>query len=421
MAMSFISRLYGKSALKIPFSIKTLKPAIQPLGTISRCISSGDRDSSFKYGDLNVQLTRHQQPRPNYDKLIFGTHFSDHMFEVGWSRSNGWEEPRIVPLHNLSLHPAASSLHYAIELFEGMKAFRGVDGKVRMFRPNHNMERMIRSAKRTGLPTFDGEELLRCIAKLLCIDRDWVPRSLTSSMYIRPTLISTEPTIGVHPPNHALLFVLAGPVGPYFPSGGFVPVTLLADEVNVRAWKGGVGQYKLGCNYAPGIVPQIEAQKKGCQQILWLYGDDYKVTEAGTMNCFMFWENKQGEMELITPGLDGTILPGVTRISILELVRDWGEFKVTERAFTMDELLEGLKENRVKEVFGAGTACVVCPVGQILFKDVMYEIPTMKEGAPLASRLLKTLNDIQYGQVKSPWAVDIEDLAEEEEGIRHKA
>ncbi|PIK48736.1 putative branched-chain-amino-acid aminotransferase, cytosolic-like [Apostichopus japonicus] len=276
----------------------------------------------------------------------------------------------------------------------------------------------------------------------------------------------------------------------------------------------------LCSNYAPGIVPQMEAQKKGCQQILWLYGDDYKVTEAGTMNCFMFWENKQGgrctvtpkkkkklvaqrsdnsekwveiykkpkngerggelyvklaskrtfpiwrswnpsvvkldnlfresnttkflgvtvaptptgtgrdgakepyggcKMELVTPDLDGTILPGVTRISILELVREWGEFKVTERSFTMQELLEGLKENRVKEVFGAGTACVVCPVGQILFKGEMYEIPTMKDGAPLASRLLKTLNDIQYGRIKSPWAVDIEDLAEEEEGIRRKA
>ncbi|PIK54146.1 putative branched-chain-amino-acid aminotransferase, cytosolic-like [Apostichopus japonicus] len=177
----------------------------------------------------------------------------------------------------------------------------------------------------------------------------------------------------------------------------------------------------LCSNYAPGIVPQMEAQKKGCQQILWLYGDDYKVTEAGTMNCFMFWENKQGEMELVTPDLDGTILPGVTRISILELVREWGELKVTERSFTMQELLEGLKENRVKEVFGAGTACVVCPVGQILFKGEMYEIPTMKDGAPLASRLLKTLNDIQYGRIKSPWAVDIEDLAEEEEGIRRKA
>lgn len=419
MALASIVKYIGRSS-------QTIAVLSEQIGCRSfvasqiRYLSTSNLET-FKYADLSIQIRENRLPKPDFNNLVFGKNFTDHMLEVEWTADDGWGCPRIVPFHHLTLHPAATSLHYAIELFEGMKGYRGVDGKVRLFRPNMNMERMVRTAKRAGLPSFDKEELTRCIAKLLSVDRDWIPQDTSSSIYIRPTLISTEPTIGVLPPRHALLYVITGPVGPYFQSGTFNPVTLLADDVHVRAWKGGVGQYKMGCNYGPGIVPQVLASQKGCQQILWLFGDNYEITEAGTMNCFMFWENKKGEMELVTPSLDGTILPGVTRASILELARHWGEFKVTEGSFTMEDLLLALKEKRVKELFGAGTACVVCPIGKVLFKDVMYDIPTMSEGAPLATRFLNTLTDIHYGKVKSDWTCDIDELVDEEEGMRRKA
>ncbi|XP_071477413.1 branched-chain-amino-acid aminotransferase, cytosolic-like, partial [Diadema antillarum] len=273
---------------------------------------------------------------------------------------------------------------------------------------------------------FNGEELIRCMARLVHMDRDWVPNSQSSSLYMRPTLIGTEPTLGVNYPSHSLLFVILGPVGPYFTTGTFSPVTLYADTENVRAWKGGVGFAKLGCNYAPTIMPQRAAEQKGCQQILWLYGDDHYLTEVGTMNIMVFWDNENGERELITPPLDGTILPGVTRMSLLDLAREWGEFKVTERRLTMDEFKRALSEKRIVEFFGAGTACVVCPIGKVLYKGEMLEVPTMDNGAKLCRRFYDSLMDIQYGRIPHEWAVEIDDiidleLSDEESSISSTA
>uniref|UniRef100_A0A670XSR0 Branched-chain-amino-acid aminotransferase n=1 Tax=Pseudonaja textilis TaxID=8673 RepID=A0A670XSR0_PSETE len=252
-------------------------------------------------------------------------------------------------------------------LFEGMKAYRGVDGKIRLFRPRLNMDRMLRSAARATLPGFDKEELLQCIQKLVEVEKEWVPYSTSASLYIRPTLIGTEPSLGVKKPSRAILYVILSPVGPYFTSGTFNPVSLWADPKYVRAWKGGTGDCKLGGNYGSSIYAQREAMELGCQQVLWLYGDDHQITEVGTMNLFLYWRNEDGEDELATPPLDGIILPGVTRQSILDLARKWGEFKVSERYITMSDLTTALKEKRVKEMFGAGTACVVCPVSTILY------------------------------------------------------
>ncbi|XP_076027056.1 branched-chain-amino-acid aminotransferase, mitochondrial isoform X2 [Genypterus blacodes] len=326
------------------------------------------------------------------------------MLTINWSEKDGWEVPQIKPFQNLSLHPATSALHYSIELFEGMKAFRGVDNHIRLFRPMMNMDRMHRSADRSCLPLFDKGEMLECIKKLLEVEQEWVPHSLSSSLYIRPTFIATEPSLGVSPPGRAMIFVIISPVGPYFATGSFNPVSLLADPAFVRAWKGGVGAYKMGGNYGPTISVQKEAVKRGCQQVLWLYGEQEEITEVGTMNLFIYWTNEQGEKELVTPPLDGIILPGVTRQSLLDLARGWGEFKVTERKLNMKDLLGALESGRVMEVFGAGTACVVCPVGSLLYKDKTYEVPMQQDGPDLAKRFFKELTDIQYGRTPSDWA-----------------
>lgn len=326
------------------------------------------------------------------------------MLEVEWTESAGWGRPRISPIHNIQLHPSAQVFHYATELFEGTKAYRGVDNKIRLFRPELNMKRMNVTAQRATLPTFNGDELIRCIRKLVEIEKEWVPYSQTSTLYIRPTLIATEACIGVHKSKAALLFVIAGPVGPYFTTG-FKPVSLLASPKFVRAWEGGCGGYKMGSNYGPTIGPQIEAAKHNCQQVLWLYGPDHEVTEVGTMNLFAFWTNEKGEKELVTPSLDkGLILPGITRQSLLDLARGWGEFKVTERSLYMKEIVTALKEKRLKELFGAGTACIVCPVESILYDETSLQIPTMSEGAPITMRFHKELTDIQYGRVQHSWA-----------------
>uniref|UniRef100_A0AAX7VPU2 Branched-chain-amino-acid aminotransferase n=1 Tax=Astatotilapia calliptera TaxID=8154 RepID=A0AAX7VPU2_ASTCA len=342
-----------------------------------------------------ILFTALTTPKPEPSTLLFGKQFSDHMLTINWSEKGGWESPQIKPFQNLSLHPASSALHYSIELFEGMKAYRGVDNHIRLFRPMLNMERMHRSADRSSLPLFDKGELLECIKKLVEIDQEWVPYSQDASLYIRPTYIGTEPSLGVSRPGKAMIFVIIGPVGPYFSTGSFNPVSLLADPAFVRAWKGGVGAYKMGGNYGPTIAVQNEAVKRGCQQVLWLYGQDEEITEVGTMNLFIYWTNEKGEKELVTPPLDGIILPGVTRQSLLDLGRSWGEFKVTERTMGMKELLGALDAGRVLEVFGAGTACVVCPVGSLLYKGKMYQIPTMQNGPDLAKRFYKELTDIQ--------------------------
>ncbi|XP_052279510.1 branched-chain-amino-acid aminotransferase, cytosolic-like isoform X2 [Dreissena polymorpha] len=331
------------------------------------------------------------------------------MLEVDWSESKGWEKPRICPMKNFQIHPAAKCLHYAVELFEGMKAFRGVDNRIRLFRPMENMKRMLTSAERSALPTFEGRELVELIKKLISIDVDWVPKASKeqpSSLYVRPTYIATEPTLGVAISTTAKLFVIIGPVGPYYATG-LAPVKLLADPQYVRSWPGGSGGFKMGCNYAPTLYTQTIAASHGCQQVLWLFGDDHQLTEVGAMNLFTFWVNEHGEKELVTAPLDGLVLPGVTRKSLLELSKKWGEFKVTERKYTMKEVTKALNENRLLEMFGAGTACVVSPIDGLFYKNEMLKIPTMNNPA-VTNRCMKELLDIQYGRTPSDWVELVE-------------
>uniref|UniRef100_A0A8C6G124 branched-chain-amino-acid transaminase n=1 Tax=Moschus moschiferus TaxID=68415 RepID=A0A8C6G124_MOSMO len=325
--------------------------------------------------DLIITRATVLKEKPDPSTLVFGTVFTDHMLTVEWSLELGWEKPRIKPLQNLSLHPGSSAFHYAVELFEGLKAFRGVDNKIRLFRPNLNMDRMYRSAMRATLPAFDKKELLECIQQLVKLDEEWVPYSTSASLYIRPTFIGTEPSLGVKKPTKALLFVILSPVGPYFSSGSFNPVSLWANPKYVRAWKGGTGDCKMGGNYGSSLFAQCEAVENACQQVLWLYGEDNQITEVGTMNLFLYWINEDGGNPL--------------RFLLS------GEFKVSERYLTMDDLTTAVEENRVREMFGSGTACVVCPVSTILYKGETIHIPTMENGPKLASRILEKLTDIQ--------------------------
>ncbi|XP_012946406.1 branched-chain-amino-acid aminotransferase, cytosolic [Aplysia californica] len=365
--------------------------------------------SSFKAEELQVRLTSTPAAKPDNDKLTFGHHFTDHMLEIDWSEKHGWAPPVIKPVTTLNLHPAAKVFHYACELFEGMKAYRCVDGKIRLFRPMENMSRMAVTGARTSLPSFDTAELLKCLKKLVSVDQEWVPYSEKCSLYIRPTFIGIEPTLGITYPNEAKIFIILGPVGPYFPTG-MKPISLLADPQYVRAWPGGCGNFKMGSNYAPTVSIQAAAAKLGCQQVLWLYGDDHEMTEVGTMNLFVYWINEQGEEELITPPLEsGLILPGITRKSLLELAREWSEFKVTEQKLTMSRFVKAIREGRVKEVFGAGTACIVCPVDKILYQGEELVISTMNDPEHLTQRFYKEINDIHYYRKAHPWMETIEE------------
>ncbi|XP_042232429.1 branched-chain-amino-acid aminotransferase, cytosolic-like isoform X2 [Homarus americanus] len=364
---------------------------------------------SFKASDLHIDFCPPEQlkSKPAVKDLVFGRNFTDHMLKIYYNDQSGWGKPRITPLQDLRLHPAAKVLHYAVELFEGMKAFRGVDDEIRLFRPGKNMERMNRTAARSSLPTFDSEELIKLLKKIISIDQEWVPHTESSSLYIRPTMIGTEPTLGVQRPTEALLFVILCPVGPYFASG-FKPVSLLADPQYVRAWPGGVGMMKMGSNYGPTLEIQKQAEARSLHQVLWLFGPEHRITEVGAMNIMVFLDKGNGERELVTPPLDGLILPGVTRDSILSLARQWKEFTVSERDITMAEIVQAKSEGKLLEMFGAGTAAVVTPVGEIHYEGQVIKIPTMEHENPLTQRFFDAIKDIQYGRVKSEWTVPIE-------------
>ncbi|XP_047385217.1 branched-chain-amino-acid aminotransferase, mitochondrial isoform X2 [Sciurus carolinensis] len=364
--------------------------------------------TNFKAADLQLQMTQEPQKKPSpSDPLVFGKTFTDHMLMVEWDRKKGWGWPRIQPFQNLILHPACSALHYSLQLFEGMKAFKGADQQVRLFRPWLNMDRMLRTALRLCLPSFDKVELLECIRRLIEVDKAWVPERVGTSLYVRPVLMGNEDSLGVSSATRALLYVILCPVGSYFPGDSVTPVSLLADPTFIRAWMGGVGDYKMGGNYGPTVLLQQEAQKKGCEQVLWLYGPDHHLTEVGTMNIFVYWTHEDGVLELVTPPLDGIILPGVVRQSLLDLARTWGEFRVVERKITMKELLQALEEGRVREVFGSGTACQVCPVHRILYEDKHLHIPTMENGPELTLRFQKELKAIQYGTKAHEWMLPV--------------
>lgn len=370
----------------------------------------GEPEQYFKYEDLRVKLAApyQLQPKPDAKDLGFGKYFTDHMLKINYQvQLGGWQKPEIIPFENLSIHPAAKALHYAIQLFEGMKAYRGVDDKIRLFRPDLNMKRMNLAAHRSGLPIFNGEELIKCMKRLIQIDQEWVPHSETSTLYIRPTLIGTEATFGVMAPESALLFVVLSPVSAYYKTSTDGAVSIFADPNVVRAFPGGVGNRKVGSNYGPTIEATTRAAQLGHQQVLWLFGADHQLTEVGSMNIFMVYINENGDKQLSTPPLNGLILPGITRRSILELASQWEDLVVKEEVITMDTVITLNKQGRLLEMFGAGTAAVISPVSRIGFLENNVHIPTMQQAQPVFQRLKDTLLAIQYGHIDHPYSVII--------------
>ncbi|KAJ9622431.1 hypothetical protein H2203_006651 [Taxawa tesnikishii (nom. ined.)] len=332
------------------------------------------------------------------------------MVTAVWRNTTGWEAPEIKPYGPLTLMPTASVLHYATECFEGLKLYRGYDGSLRVFRIRKNCERMRRSALRIALPDFEPAELEKLIIKLCEVDgARWLPKDRPGSfLYIRPTMIGTDATLGVQMPREAMLFIIIScfPI----PAAANQGLKLLASkEDSVRAWPGGFGFAKVGANYGPSLIASGEAQKRGYNQILWLFGPEGWVTEAGAMNIFFMWNTKEGRKQLVTAPLEGNmILEGVTRASVLDLARTnlKDEVEVVERKFTIGEIAEAVEEGRMIEAFAAGTAYFITPVGTIGWKDKDMSIPLSEGTIGAYTQKFKTwLEDIMYGRQSHEWGI----------------
>ena len=337
-------------------------------------------------------------------KLGFGKIFTDHMFTMIYKDGKGWHNAVIEPYHTLQLDPTAMCLHYGQEIFEGLKAYRGQDGSIYLFRPTENIKRMNLSAERLCMAHIDEDLFMEGMKKLVLLEKDWIPHGAGTSMYIRPTMIATEAALGVHPANEYLFFIVVGPVGAYYPQG-FSPTKMFVSEEYVRAVRGGIGNVKAAGNYAASLYASRIATNMGYTQVLWLDAAEKKyVEEVGTSNIFFVIGN-----ELITPPLAGSILPGVTRNSVIALARHLGK-KVVERPISIAEVIKTSKNGSLKEAFASGTAAVISPVGHINFRDKEYAINGGKTGA-LAEKLYNEILKIQYGMAEDPfgWRVKISD------------
>ncbi|MFH1480323.1 MAG: branched-chain amino acid aminotransferase [Pseudomonadota bacterium] len=349
--------------------------------------------------EIKVTPVRPEQLKPkptDESKLGFGDIFTDHMFLMDYQTGKGWFDPRIEPYSQLSIDPAAMALHYGQEIFEGLKAYYGKDGGIYLFRPMENIKRMNRSAVRLCMQEVDPELVMEGIKKLIFLDREWIPRSQGTSLYIRPTMVATEPHLGVRPAHEYLFFVIIGPVGAYYKEG-LNPVKIHVEDKFVRAAVGGTGDTKTAGNYAASLMAAEEAKKKGFTQVLWLDAAERRfVEEVGTMNMFFVIGD-----ELITAPLTGSILPGITRDSVIHIVRDWG-MTVSERSLAIDEVIDAAKNGRLKEAFGTGTAAVISPVGQITYKGVDHIVAGGKMG-DLSQRLYNEIVAIQYAEKEDPY------------------
>ena len=327
----------------------------------------------------------------DFENLGFGEVFSDHMFSMDYENGE-WINQRIEPYGKIEFEPAMCTLHYAQAVFEGLKAFHVRDGSINIFRPEKNLERMNRSNERMCMPTIDEDMFFDAMTELIKLERDWIPKDTGHSLYIRPFIFGTENFLGVHPSSTYRFMIILSPVGAYYKEG-FNPVSLLVPEEYVRAVKGGVGDVKTAGNYAASLLPAEIAQKKGFTQVLWLDGEHHKyIDEVGTMNIFFVIDD-----EVITPPLEGSILPGVTRDTALDLTKSWG-MKVNERRISIDELIQSSKEGRLQEVFGTGTAAVISPVDEIQYRDTNININHGQIG-PIARRLFDEISGIQYGEI----------------------
>lgn len=345
--------------------------------------------------NLQVAVTKTRQPGtlPANGEYGFGRYFSDHMFSVDYEVERGWYDLRITPYAPIPMDPGASVLHYGQALFEGMKAYRGDDNKIRLFRPEMNYKRMCDGAERLCMQMPSLDIFLQGLDSIVRTDHSWIPNQPGTALYLRPTLIGTEGFLGVRPSNQYLFYVIASPVGGYY-GEGIGCVKIWVEQKYSRAARGGIGAVKAGGNYASSLRAAFDSKKQGYAQVLWLDAAEKKyVEEVGTMNVFF----KIGA-EVITPALSGSILPGVTRDSVIQLLKSAG-VKITERPISISEVRDAHKNGQLKEIFGTGTAASISPVGQLGFADEIITIGSGEAG-PMANHLFATLNNIQYGRIK---------------------
>ncbi len=351
---------------------------------------------------ITITRTTSPKPKPKDSDLAFGTEFTDHMFLMNYEEGKGWKDARIEPYGPLSLDPATAVLHYAQSMFEGLKAFRGDDGKVRLFRPNKHVDRLNRTAERMCIPTIDPDLVLKSWTTLVGLDRDWVPRAVGTSLYIRPTLIASEPFLGVRPAKQYVYFVILSPVGAYYPEG-MNPVKIMVVDKYARAVPGGLGEAKASANYAASLYAAEEAKHAGFTQVLWLDGVQRKfIEEVGTMNIMFRIAD-----EIVTPPLGGTILAGVTRDSVLALAREW-KMRVSERAISIDEVVDASWKGTLQEGWGTGTAAVISPVGELAYKGRPIVVNNGRIGE-VTQKLYDTIVGIQYGKTRDTrgWTLEV--------------
>lgn len=353
--------------------------------------------------EIKVELTKQPKAKPTDEtKLGFGSIFTDHMFIMNYDEGQGWHDARIVPYGPIELDPSAMCLHYGQTVFEGMKAYRAKDGRVLLFRPEKNMARLNVSNERLCIPKIDEAFALKCIEKLVSVEKDWIPTAEGTSLYIRPFIFATDAHVGVHPGKHLMFMVICSPVGAYYPEG-LNPVKIYVESKYVRAVRGGMGYAKTGGNYAVSLKAQDEAEEQKYTQVLWLDGVERKyVEEVGTMNVFFVIGD-----EVVTPALQGSILPGVTRMSAIEILKSWG-LNVSERPIEIQEIYDAYQNGQLKEAFGTGTAAVISPIGQLKWDDHVMEINNGKIGE-ISQRLYDTLTGIQWGNIEDTmhWTVEV--------------
>ena len=347
---------------------------------------------------MEILINKNNTPseKPDEDRLGFGKIFTDNMFIMDYSADKGWHDARIVPFENLSIHPASTVLHYGCEIFEGLKAYRRKDGRVQLFRPIENIRRFNNSAKRMCMPTIDEDDAMQALTTFVSVEKDWVPSKEGTSLYLRPFMFGNDESLGVHAVSNAKFVIIASPVGSYYKEG-INPVKIMIESTDVRAVRGGTGEAKCGGNYAASTRAGENAEKLGYSQVLWLDGVERKyIEEVGAMNV-MFKING----EIVTPKLSGSILPGITRKSSIEVLKDLG-YKVSERLVSIDELEHAMESGELEEAFGCGTAAVISPIGELKYKDRVYTVNNFKIGE-VSKKLYDTLVSIQWGNAEDKY------------------
>ena len=354
---------------------------------------------------LNIRVEKTTTPKalPTKDNpLTFGTIFTDHMFIMNYETGKGWFDPRVVPYQPISLEPSCMVFHYGQEMFEGLKAYKAEDGRTLLFRPDMNAKRTNNTNKRLCIPEIPEEDFIEAVKAVVKVDEAWVPEKPGTSLYIRPFIIATDPFLGVRPSNTYLFMIILSPVGAYYPEG-LNPVKIWIEDDYVRAVRGGIGEAKTGGNYVASMAAQLKAHDEGYSQVLWLDGVERKyIEEVGAMNIFFKINGK-----VLTPMLNGSILPGITRNTTIELCKEWG-YEVEERRISVDELYEASVNGTLEEVWGTGTAAVISPVGHLRFQDQVMQIQDGGIGE-LSQRLYDTVTGIQLGKIADTkgWVVEV--------------